>query len=124
MASSVLTCWTKLSCLFDVEAQKSSRTITRCSRSLSPSAFTTVIDERADQRSWREVLPGSGLNVFGVLFKQPFIGVALNVGVEREPGLAVDQVDDQPPQLGRILNPVLRFAEDDAEHPGSPAELG
>ena len=40
--SSVLTCWRKLSCLFDVDAQKSSRTITSCSRSLSPSAFTPV----------------------------------------------------------------------------------
>src|SRR5438094_636517 len=34
--------WWKLSCLFEVGAQKSSRTTTRSSRALSPSAFTTV----------------------------------------------------------------------------------
>ena len=53
------------------------------------------------------------------LCKQPLVGVALDVGVERHPLLAVDQVDDQPPQLRRVLDPVLRLAEDDAEHPGS-----
>ena len=55
--------------------------------------------------------------------QQALVGVALHVGIERHPLLAVDQVDDQPAQLGRVLDLVLRLAEDDAEHPGSTAEL-
>jgi hypothetical protein len=82
------------------------------------------LDERADQRPRREVLAGAGLDVLRVLLEQTLIGVALDVGVEREPGLAVDQVDDQPAQRGRVLDPVLRLAEDDAQHPRPPPELG
>ncbi len=48
--------------------------------------------------------------------QQALVGVALHVGVEADPLLAVDQVDDQPAQLGRVLDLVLRLAEDDAEH--------
>ena len=203
IVSSVRTCWTKLSCLFDVDAQKSSRTTTRSSRPTSPSSFTNVIDdllpnggfvstiveslarvglERVvdddgafvllvadpvqeevhdaqarrvvddlpavqclvselallvgvelmvsapihscaasrkppvpqagsqiaharlrlhhlddgpDQRTRREVLAGARLHVLGVLLEQPLVGVALDIGVEREPLLAVDQVDDR-----------------------------
>ena len=48
--------------------------------------------------------------------EQPLVGVALDVGVEHRPLLAVDQVDDQAAQLGRVLDLVLRLAEDHAEH--------
>ena len=82
------------------------------------------LDDRPDQRPRREVLAGAGLDVLGVLLEQPLVGVALDVGVERQPRLAVDQVDDQAAQLGGILDPVLRLAEDDAEHARLPAELG
>ena len=58
--------------------------------------------------------PAPPLVSCGVLLQQPLVGVALHVGVERDPLLAVDQVDDQPPQLGRVLDLVLRLAEDDA----------
>src|SRR6266542_2067596 len=37
----VLTCWTKLSCLFEVVVQKSSRTTVSASRSCWPSSLTT-----------------------------------------------------------------------------------
>jgi hypothetical protein len=40
-----LMCWRKLSCLLEVDAQKSSRTTTRSSRSASPASFTMVIDD-------------------------------------------------------------------------------
>jgi len=89
-----------------------------------PRLGTHHLDERADQRPRREVLTGARLDVLGVLLEQSFVRVALDVGVERKPGLAVDQVDDQPPQLRGVLDPVLRLAEDDAEHPRPPAELG
>ena len=36
--------------------------------------------------------------------------------------LLVDQVDDQPAQLRRVLDAVLRLAEDDAEHAVRSAE--
>ena len=74
------------------------------------------IDDRLDQRARREVLAGAALGVLRVLLQQALVGVALHVGVDRQPVLLVDQVDDQPPQLGRVLDLVLRLAEDQAEH--------
>ena len=38
-------CWRKLSCLFDVDAQKSSRTTVRLWRSALPSSLTIVTDD-------------------------------------------------------------------------------
>jgi len=73
------------------------------------------VDHRLDQRSGGEVLAGAGLGVGGVLLEQPFVGVALDVGVDSGPGLGLDQVDDQPAQLGRILDAILGLAEDQAE---------
>ena len=54
-----------------------------------------AIDDRLDQRPRREVLAGAALGVLRVLLEQPLVGVALHVGVEAEPALAVDQVHDQ-----------------------------
>ena len=81
------------------------------------------VHHRGDERARREVLAGAALDVLGVLLQQALVGVALHVGVEARPLLLVDQVDDEPPQLGRVLNLVLRLAEDDAEHAGPLAEL-
>ena len=80
-------------------------------------------DHRPDQRPRREVLAGAGLGVLGALLQQPLVGVALEVGVDRRPGLLVDQVDDQPAQLGRVLDPVLRLAEDRPSVPVCLPEL-
>lgn len=60
---------------------------------------------------------GTALGVLGVLLQQPLVGVALDVGVEGGPLLALDQVGDEAAQLGGVLNLVLRLAEDHAEHP-------
>ena len=38
-------CWTKFSCLFLVVAQKSSRTMVSCSRSVPPSSVTTSAED-------------------------------------------------------------------------------
>ena len=51
--------------------------------------------------------------VLGVLLQQALVDVALDVGAQRRPVLLVDQIDDQPPQLGRVLDLVLRLAEDE-----------
>ena len=74
--SSVLTCWTKLSCLFDVDAQKSSRTTTSDSRSASPSSFTYAIDD---------FLPNGG-----------FVSTMSN----RSPGSALQRVVDRDRAVG------------------------
>ena len=68
-----------------------------------------------DQRARGEVLAGAGLGVLGVLFQQAFVGIALHVGAHRHPVFLVDEVDDQPPQLGRVLELVLRLVEDQPE---------
>ena len=73
------------------------------------------IHNRLDQRARGEVLAGAGLGVLGVLFQQAFVGIALHVGAHRHPGFLVDQVHDQPPQLGRVLELVLRLVEDQPE---------
>jgi len=75
------------------------------------------LHDRLYQRTGRKVLAGTALGVLGVLLEQPLVGVAFDVGVERRPGLLVDEVDDQPAQLGGVLDLVLRLAEDDAQHP-------
>ena len=49
------------------------------------------------------------------LGEQLLVGVALEVGAGGGPVLLVDQVDDEPLELGRVLDPVLRLAEDRAE---------
>ena len=74
------------------------------------------IDHRRDQRTRRKILSRPAFHVRRVLLQQPFIGVALHVGGQRSPLFLVDQIDDQPPELRRVLNLVLRLAEDDAEH--------
>ena len=65
----------------------------------------------------REVLAGAALDVLRVALQQALLGVARHVGAHRRPSLArfarfVDQIDDHPPQLGRVLELVLRLAED------------
>src|SRR5262249_42777662 len=74
------------------------------------------LDNPPDQCARREVLPRSRLKILRVPLQQPLVSVALNVDVECHPLLAVDQIDDQTAELCWILDPVLRLAEDDAEH--------
>ena len=73
------------------------------------------IDDGLDQRTRREVLARAGLGVLRVLLQQALVGVALHIGAHRHPGFLVDQVHDQPPQFGRVLEFVLRLAEDQPE---------
>ena len=73
------------------------------------------VHDRPDQRSRREILPGAGLYVLGVALHQRLVGVALHVGVHRQPVLAVDELPDQPGQHGRFLDPVLGLAENDSQ---------
>ncbi len=65
----------------------------------------------------------AAFHVLGVLLQQPLVSVALHVGGEAGPLLLVDQVHDEPAQLGRVLDFVLRLAEDDAEHARPLAEF-
>ena len=74
------------------------------------------VDDRRDQRARRKILPRPALHVRRVLLQQTFISVALHIGGQRSPLFFIDQIDDQPPELRRVLDLVLRLAEDDAEH--------
>ena len=82
---------------------------------VSPGFGRQAGHHRPDQRTRREVLTGAGLGVLRALLQQPLVGVALQVGVDRGPGLLVDQVHHQPAQLRRVLDPVLGLAEDRAQ---------
>ncbi len=67
-----------------------------------------------DQRARREVLARAGLHFAGVLFQQPLVDRTLHVDANADPGLVVDQRDD-PLELGRVGELVLRLAEDGAD---------
>ncbi len=71
---------------------------------------------RSDEHARGEVLPRTALHVFGVLLQQALVGVALHVGRQARPLLLVDQVHNQPPQLGRVLDLVLRLPENQPQH--------
>ena len=59
----------------------------------------------------------------GALGQQPLVDVALHVGLHRRPVLGVDQVHDQPPQRGRVLDLRPGLLEDLAQHPRLLAEF-
>ena len=66
--------------------------------------------------------PGAGLHVLGVALQQRLVGVALHVGAEAVPVLAVDEVMHQPGQHGRFLDAALRLAEDDPQRARLPRQ--
>ena len=76
-----------------------------------------------DERARREILARAAFHVLGVLLQQPLVSVALHIGGEAGPLLLVNQVHDEPAQLGRVLDLVLRLAENDAEHARPLAEF-
>ncbi len=79
-------------------------------------------NHRLDQRARREVLAGAGLAVLRIALQQALVGVALHVGTHGRPVFGVDQVDDHAPQLGRILELVLRLTEDQRQRARLPAQ--
>ena len=80
-------------------------------------ARPNAIDDCLNDRARREVLPGAALYVLGVLLEQSFVGVALHVGRHGRPVFLADQLDDEPAQLRRILDAVLRPFEDQPSMP-------
>lgn len=71
--------------------------------------------QATDQRPRGEVLAGAGPDVLGTLGQQFLVRVALDVGAGSRPVLLVDQIDDQPLELGRVLDAVLRLGPSTAE---------
>ena len=55
---------------------------------------THHLHDRLDERARREVLPRAGLHVLGVALQQRLVGVALHVGAEAHPVLAIYQLFD------------------------------
>ena len=84
------------------------------SQTVSPTRGPDDLDDGLDERARREVLPGPALGVLGVLLEQALVDLALDVHVEPVPHLGVDEADEAV-QLGRVLDLVLRLAEDGAE---------
>ena len=88
-----------------------------------PRLWSDHIDHRRNQRTRSKVLPGSAFDVFGVLLQQAFVGIAFHISGQAGPLVLVDQIDDQPPQFGRILNLVLSLSEDGSQHAGFLTEF-
>jgi hypothetical protein len=68
-------------------------------------------------------LPGAAFDVFGVLLEEPFVGIAFHVGAEAGPLFLVDEINDQAAEFGWVLDFVLGFAENGAEHAGTFAQF-
>ncbi len=62
-----------------------------------------AVHHRLNERARREVLAGAGLDVLRVALQQALVGVARHVGAHGRPVFGADQVNDDAPQLGRIL---------------------
>ncbi len=73
------------------------------------------VHDGGDERAWCEVLARAAFHVLGVLLQQALIGVPLHVGGKAGPLFLVNQVHDEPAQLGRVLDFILRLAKNDAE---------
>ena len=61
-------------------------------------------------------MTSTAFGILRILFEQPFVGIALNIRFKGRPLLAVNKVDDQAPKLSGVLDLVLSFPKDDAEH--------
>ena len=85
-------------------------------------AWAHHVHDGPDQRARREVLPGAGLHILGVALQQRLVGVALHVGINGQPVLAVDQFLYQPGQQGRILDSVDGLAKNNAQGAGLLAQ--
>ena len=79
-------------------------------------------DHRVDQCARREILPSARLDLLGVAFEEALIDRAFDIDAEPEPGLAVDEAD-KTPELGRVLDLVLRFEKSRANNAGGARQL-
>ena len=71
---------------------------------------THHIDHGLDERARREVLTRAAFGVFSVLLQQTLVGIAFDIGIERGPGFAVDEVYDEAAQVRGVLNFVEGLA--------------
>ena len=78
---------------------------------------THHIHQRLNERARGEVLSRAAFHVLRILLQQALIRVAFDIGIEGSPLLAVDEVRNETAQLGRVLDFVLGFAEDNADEP-------
>ena len=88
-----------------------------------PWLWSDHIDHRCNQRTRSKVLLGSAFDVFGVLLQQALVGIALHVSGQTRPLFFVDQINDQSPKFGRILNLVLSLPKDRSQHAGFLTEF-
>ena len=70
----------------------------------------------------REILPSTRLDLLRVAFEKALIDRAFDIDAEPEPGLAVDKAD-KTPQLGRVLDPVLRLEKNCSDNAGAARKL-
>ena len=77
---------------------------------------------RIDQRARREILARTRLDLLCIAFEQALIDRAFDIDAEPEPSLAVDKAD-KTPQLGRVLDLVLRFEKSRSDDAGAARKL-
>jgi hypothetical protein len=82
-----------------------------------------AVHHRRYQRARREILSRAAFRILRVLLQQALVGVAFHVRAHGGPVLGVDQVHHQAPQLGRVLELVLRLVENEGERALAGAEL-
>jgi hypothetical protein len=77
---------------------------------------------RINQCARREILPRARFDLLRIAFEQALIDRAFDVDAEPEPSLAVDEPYETP-QLGRILDLVLRLQKDCPDNAGGARQL-
>ena len=75
------------------------------------------LDHGLDQRTGREVLACAGLGILRVLLQEAFVCVPFYISAHHRPVFLIDQINNKPTQLRRVLELVLGFVEDQAEQP-------
>src|SRR6266545_8346160 len=81
------------------------------------------IDDSRNQRTRRKILPGPGLHILRVFLQQALVSIALHVRAHHRPVFLIDQIDDQPAQLRRVLKFVLGLIEDETKQALLVSEL-
>ena len=76
-----------------------------------------AVHDGLDEFTGREVLARPFWTFGGTLGEQPFVDIPLHISIHLGQFLHVDEVHDQPPQRGRVLDFRPSLLEDFAQHP-------
>ena len=75
-----------------------------------------------DERARCKVLTGATFSILRVLLEQTFVDFAFGIDIQPYLGFAIDQ-HDEPFEFGRVLDLILRLAEDGGDQARARTEI-